>query len=53
MPYFYDPNLDKKNEESGAQGLQLSGASATMDPAGQPSEAGASGAPGARAAFRT
>ena len=44
MPFFYDPNLDNKKEGEEAQGgIQLSSASASMNPAGQPQEQGQSG----------
>ena len=50
MPYFYDPNLDKdKNNE---QGLQLSSASTTMDPAGKPADPSQAGAPTGASRFQ-
>lgn len=42
-PYFYDPLMDKEKDQGSPQGIQLSSASSTMNPAGQPQEQGQSG----------
>ncbi len=46
MPYIYDPNLDKENEDQAGQ-VQISGSSPTSDPSGSTSSSGGSQTKGA------